>query len=236
MTERKYDALMVEALKSYKAKQLASIPENDAVDYEFSEGFKRKMERLIRNQEKSYYKIINTTAKKAAIIIVSIILGLSATLTIDAIREPIFNFFYEIFSTHTDIKPFESHTSKKGDNKITHYIVPDIPSDYEKTETYIDELGLDIYWFNKDRTKSISFSQYNLTGYDSSVNSENGGIKELIINDIGVLLCRNEHNYICTWLEHGYSFELIYPLEFGEKYAYEVVGKLKVLNNTKSHD
>ena len=228
MTERKYDALMVEALKSYKAKQLASIPENDAVDYEFSEDFKRKMERLIRNQEKSYYKIINTTAKKAAIIIVSIIIGLSATLTIDAIREPIFNFFYEIFSTHTDLYPCKTED-------IVYYTLPEIPTGFKQAKEILNEFGNDFEWFNDDQSEMISLVQ-SIFPPSASIDSENGGIKELIINDIGVLLCRNEHNYICTWLEHGYSFELIYPLEFGEEYAYKVVGKLKVLNNTKSHD
>ena len=235
MTERRYDELLAEALKGYKAKQLNSLPENKDIDYEFSEGFKRKMERLIKNQEKSYFKIINTTAKKAAIIIVSIIIGLSATLTIDAIREPIFNFFYEIFSTHTDLYPgkTEQQTSKTED--IVYYTLPEIPTSFKQAKEILNEFGNDSEWFNDDQSEMISLVQ-SIFPPSASIDSEKGEIKELIINDIGVLLCRNEHNYICTWLEHGYSFELIYPLEFGEEYAYKVVGKLKVLNNTKSHD
>ncbi len=219
MTSNKYDKLMTDALGIYKKRQLEAIPAENEIDYEFSEEFKKKSEKLIRRQEKAAWWFFQSTGKKAAAIIIAVIIGFTATLSIDAVREPIFNFFYKVFSTHTDIE------YKRIDKKaITdYYTVPEVPEGYElSSDTSIHEIGTDLFWSNgKD-----FFVLAQGIGGSSSINTENGEVKELLVNGINTLFCNNGNTIFCLWFEHGYHFKLIYPAEIGEEYMYKVIGRL----------
>ena len=51
-------------------------------------------------------------------------------------------------------------------------------------------------------------------------------LNETTINDTPCLTCANDKNYFCYWEFDEYRFELIYPLELGEEFMCEIVGKL----------
>jgi hypothetical protein len=55
-----------------------TIPTDESsIDFTFSEKFIKRMNKLIRAQRKSYYKFINTAAKRAAVIFAAIIIKCS---------------------------------------------------------------------------------------------------------------------------------------------------------------
>ena len=56
--------------------------------------------------------------------------------------------------------------------------------------------------------------------------SENGELKEEIINDTPCLVCETNSDYFCYWEFDGYRFELVYPKELGREFMSEVVGNL----------
>lgn len=62
---------------------------------------------------------------------------------------------------------------------------------------------------------------------DSSIDSEDSNVMEVTVNNTNTLYCNNGHSIICAWSEYGYYFELIYPSELGEKYMYNIIGKLE---------
>ncbi len=222
MTNNKYDKLMIEALKRYKDTQLSSVPAENDIQYEFTQNFNRKMNKLIERQEKRNNKIFNNTAKKAATIILAIVMGLSLTLSIEAIREPIFKFFYEVFFNRTEI----NYNVDNDDTITTYYTLPIIPEGYVKTtDALINELGTDICWINENN-KTINFKQ-SIANIDSSIDSEDSNVMEVTVNNTNTLYCNNGHSIIYAWSEYGYYFELIYPSELGEKYMYNIIGKLE---------
>lgn len=221
MTNEKYDKLMLEALRLYKEQQLNTIPPENEIDYEFSEGFQKRAEKLIRKQERAVWQFFQHTGRKVAAVILALIIGLSATLSIDAVREPLFEFFYKIFSTHTEIE-YDQNRYKK----ITeYYTLPEVPNSYKTTsDTFVDEYYSSIFWTNRDR-QQINLQQASVS-YNNSINSEDGKLTEMLVNGINTLFCNNGHSFICTWSEHGYYFELVYPSDFGAEYMVEVIGKL----------
>lgn len=222
MTNNKYDKLMIEALKRYKDTQLSFVPAENDIQYEFTQNFNRKMNKLIEKQEKRHNKIFNDTAKKAATIILTIIMGLSLTLSIEAIREPIFKFFYEVFFNRTEI----DYNVDNDDTITTYYTLPIIPEGYVKTtDTFINELSTNICWINENNI-TINFKQ-SIENIDSSIDSEDSNVMEVTVNNTNTLYCNNGHSIICAWSEYGYYFELIYPSELGEKYMYNIIGKLE---------
>ena len=222
MTNNKYDKLMIEALKRYKDTQLSSVTAENDIQYEFTQNFNRKMNKLIERQEKRNNIIFNNTAKKAATIILAIVMGLSLTLSIEAIREPIFKFFYEVFFNRTEI----NYNVDNDDTITTYYTLPIIPEGYVKTtDTFINELSTNICWINENNI-TINFKQ-SIENIDSSIDSEDSNIMEVTVNNTNTLYCNNGHSIICAWSEYGYYFELIYPSELGEKYMYNIIGKLE---------
>ncbi len=223
MTNEKYDKLMLEALRLYKEQQLKSIPLEDEIDYEFSESFQKKIEKLIRKQERTVWRFFQSAERKAAAIILALIIGLSATLSIDAIREPIFEFFYKMFSTHTEIE-YDQNVNKT----ITeYYTLSKVPDGYKETmDNRFGELSTYILWMNNEYDQ-IKLQQF-VAETSATFNSEDCVVKEVSVNNINTLLCDNGHSIICTWSEHGYYFELIYPSELEENLMYEVIGKLVV--------
>lgn len=79
----------------------------------FSETFNRKMEKLLRFSQKSYFPYVNTIGKRVAIITIAVVISLSATaFSVKAIREPVVNFFVNVYEKFSSIV-FQSDESEK---------------------------------------------------------------------------------------------------------------------------
>ncbi|MGN0468451.1 MAG: hypothetical protein ACI4GY_06990 [Acutalibacteraceae bacterium] len=226
MTNEKYDKLLIGALCLYKEQQLEAIPSEDQIDYEFSQSFQKKIKKLIIKQENPVWQFFKSSGRKAAAIILAIIIGFTATLSIDAVRKPIFEFFYRVFSTHTDVSFGEN-----SDNVITEfYTLPSVPAGYKpKGEPFFSENTSDIYWENSSNGL-IYLSQFT-DNASPTFDSEGAQTIEISVNGIGTLFIKNSYSIICTWSEHGNNFILSYPLQLGEEFMYETIGKLIEFEN-----
>ncbi len=86
----------------------------------FSDEFERKMQNLIRHQ-KGFLKLVNTTGKKVACILLSIlIIATSTVFSVEALREPIIEAIQEFF---VNVK--EQLSGTRADN-IADYFINDI--------------------------------------------------------------------------------------------------------------
>ena len=225
MTNQNYDVLMTQALRLFKENQLKDIPPEEEIDYEFSQNFQKKLMKLMQKQENPVRRFFQSTGRKAAAIILALIIGFSATLSIDAVRQPIFNFFYKIFSTHTDVEFGQT------ENKTitTCYSIPRVPVGFTADpDTVCDEVYHEHMWINGNG-ECIDFTQICISSSVNSslsIDSEKNGTKEISVNGIRTLFCDTGHSVICIWSENGYHFELVYPLNLGKEFMHEVIGKL----------
>ena len=192
-----------EAFREVISSEFSHIPKNENdIDFVFSERFNKRMLKLINSQKKVYYKLINTAAKRVAIIFILILTMFTAAFSVKAIREPIIEFVKQIYETFV-------HYSVEGNNddKITKECsitqLPDgfnnidvIRSDYSVTTTYENEAG-DI----------IEFSQM-LTGsqLEHFVDNETGDIHSETVNGIEVEFKEWHDNKSAIWVEQGYIF------------------------------
>lgn len=69
----------------------------------FSEKYNRKIEKLIKRREKSYFNLICTASRRAVCIIAAIIVFSVSALSVKAVRQAIYNFIMKHFSDHTEI-------------------------------------------------------------------------------------------------------------------------------------
>lgn len=89
------------SLELYLEDLILQYPDADAVSaHTFSPRFERKMSALISRRKKPYYYLVNTVGKQVAVVILVILLTLSGTVfSVKALREPVVNFFIEIYET-----------------------------------------------------------------------------------------------------------------------------------------
>lgn len=67
----------------------------------FSEKHNKKMAKLIKRQRKPYFKLICTTGRRVACIVVLMLVVFASSLTVKAVREAVYDFIMSIFSDHT---------------------------------------------------------------------------------------------------------------------------------------
>lgn len=89
-----------EAVRLYAQKMADSFPdEREVSDVVFSDGFERKMNRIIKQRKKPFFKIFNTAAKRAACAAAVFIVILSLSLSVKAVREPFLKLLQKVFIT-----------------------------------------------------------------------------------------------------------------------------------------
>ncbi len=83
----------------------SSLPSRDELlDISFSPKFERRMQRLLLRAQKVYYPMINTLAKRVACFILSVVALLSiTTMSVEALREPFFQFVVKTYETFADL-------------------------------------------------------------------------------------------------------------------------------------
>ncbi len=220
MTNKDYDELIKQGLAEYFNLEFSDIPPENEIEHEFSEKYLREKEKLIRKVGTSYWKYVNTVAKRAAVIIVTFIIAFSSLMSVEAVREKVLNFVYTVFETFTEVNSNDDE-SEKGIK--LYYDIENIPIGYSQIFVQnTKQIRRSVWSKSNDDITLIQIA----VGSSQQFNSENAELTETIINDTPCLVCENEVSYFCYWEFDGYRFELIYPVELGEDFKNTVVGHL----------
>lgn len=220
MTEE-YQDLLIRGLTKFKEWEFSTVPNENEIDHIFSDKYLKVKEKLLNKLGQSYWKYVNTVAKKAAIIILTIIIAFSSLMTVDSIRETIIDFVVNIYNTFAQIEA--NHINSPATIE-TFYSIPFTPKAFYKKYLNCNKLLSSICWRN-NQSENIILTQAS-PSRSYKFNSEHGELREFIINDTPCLTCKDNNLYYCYWEYDGYRFELIYPIDLGEEFMSEVVGKL----------
>ena len=220
--ENKYDELLIQGLTKLMDLEFSHFSKEEDLNYEFSNEYIKYKEKLIKNLGNSYWKFVNTVAKKVAVIIISLIIAFSSLLTVDAFREKVVDFIYKVYVSYTELL-YKNNNQNMFIEKYysSHYI----PNNYSIVALNIDSVErMYVLWINKNGSY-ISLTQNVFSG-SNQFNSEHGELSEIIVNNTPCLTCKTNTDYFCYWEFDGYRFELIYPIDLGEEFMSKVVGNL----------
>lgn len=196
-------------LREYASKEFEHIPKSDdEIDYEFSEEFEKKMEKLIDSIGNNKKPRKLNHRKAIAILIAAIIVAFAGAMSVGAIREPIVEFIYKVYDGFTDLI-FEGDTT----DKLSHiYSLSEIPEGFVETDRLINDNINYVSYENIQTNSKIELVQQPTKDVFISLDNENGHVEKYGINGTEINLYISDHNdcHIAFWSVGSNYIELTY--------------------------
>ena len=159
----------------------------------FSEKFEKQMKKLIHRREKPYYVLINTAAKRVAmIILVAVITVVSTTIGIAAIYQPFADFIMEVFEDHTLFRPNHNNQTSSADPfaEWKSYTPSYIPKGFDvKTEVTDWEYIHTVYSSDEQFFWIEQYSNYN---GNISIDTEGTSIEDIYVSGVKGIYYENK--------------------------------------------
>lgn len=193
------------ALEIYSQLTAEKYKEMQNPDVHFSLDFERRMEKLINRNKKPYFRLINTAAKRVAIIIAVMIIALTSTvLSVEALREGVKNFVIETFEKFSILSLDKNSNIPK---KIEEYFAPAyVPSGFKIIEAENSE-GSNFILYKDDNGSSIYYTQLVIDGALSYIDTQ-----DAVTEEIGkYLFVRKEqiNRSAIYFSDQKYSYEIV---------------------------
>ena len=185
-------------------------------EYDLSDEFKQKMDKLIRQQKKVYYPVIKTTGRRIAVaIIAAVMMGSVTAVAYGPAREAIKDFFMKHFGTHdvvetnNYIENIDINSSYYTKLKIEDEYGIAVPDGFKLEEYYNDDCSINCRYSNGK--EFIDFDQYPAGTYSASIDNEHH-IHYNYTDDEGqeylVYESTKSTNLTFTWNDGQYVFEI----------------------------
>ncbi len=193
------------AFREVVSSEFAHIPtDENSIDFTFSECFNKRMAKLIKSQKKAYYSLINTAYKRVAIICIIILALLTTACSVKVIREPIVNFFTEVYESFTRYF-FEGDTANTITKEYSLKVLPDGFKQTNKTQSDI----LIITEYQNEHGDIIEFTQSSTKRVEHTFDNEKANVYTEMLNNLEVKIYDSYDTKQAVWIKDEYSFNLI---------------------------
>lgn len=184
--------------------ELESINASQYADYQFSEGYLKRKEKLIRQQQKIYYPLIKTTSRKiVAALAAAALMGTMTVAAYEPARNAVKDFFMSIFATHSDISPVNisdiDAPKTIGDIYEITYDLSEYSINYER----YDDICRHIFYYNEMDNRTIMFWQYVKSEFGVSINTEGRETSLINIGDYEALYYTDINDYYTVIWDNG---------------------------------
>lgn len=194
----------IKALNTAATREFADVPDEDSIEWDFSESFLRKMQKLIRDRRRLYLRLVNTASKRAAAVAAVLLTLFAAGFGIKAVREPIVRIIKEAYRTFIGYS-FEGDVAEEIKRRYYPHFIPD---GFEKSYESSDEIYTSIT-FKNSFGKYIRFMQYATEKSDYYLDKERGNASIENIGDIRVTFYDDVESKTAFWTDDGYFFSII---------------------------
>ena len=209
------DKKLILAFERYNKELCESLPTNEELkDITFSETFENKMQKLIRAQKKSYFYLINTVGKRAAVIILAIMISLTATtFGVKAIRESVIKFITETFEKFTAVSVENEEADAQDD--IVKAVPQYIPEGYTLESEVDSGIFYRIIYSSQDKN-TIDYVQQINFGTFYNVDTEDNEYEKININYFeGIKYVKNRINTV-VFADETYLYTIQGQISFEE--------------------
>ena len=200
--DRILDEIFAIAVDEYEEELVSQIPADEDIEYEFSDNFNKKHEKMLKQYKVGKYKNYRSPAIKVATVIgLLVILSATVTLSIEAVRLKVFNFVIEKADEFAVINVRE----KNMENEAKQLSLEHLPDGFEliKEET-IEEIS-SVTYSNGDNY--IKHEIFNLNG-NTAVDVENAEFKEVEILGTSIIVSDKGDFSIFVWYDELYMYHV----------------------------
>lgn len=194
----------------------------------YSEEYLRDMKRVLSKSKNPIHRCFNSVGRRVAGIAAALLIAFSCSMTVKAIREPVVEFFANIYEKFVAIF-FEEDDIAKAPNTIeTVYTLGFIPDGYMVDRFYVDDYTTDMVWKNGNGDR-LALSQGILDGsFTLDVEESDYNIIEWNNKKIA---CSEKHGIKSFfWNSEEYEFSLTMSSNISEEEAFALIDSLKKYN------
>jgi hypothetical protein len=200
--------ILTRAFHEVYDEEFGSIPSKEEIakTHEYSDKFKAKIQKLIKKSKMKYIYIFNMQIRRMAAVTMIIIGILAASLTVEAIRKPIINFFvtaYEKFSAVFFISDNDSGLYVPEAIEIL-YSPADIPDGYNLEDKIINSILRELFYTNADGDE-IMFKQYIISS-EITINTEGIITEDIFIRENKGVFYSNMGLNTILWNDNQYGY------------------------------
>lgn len=199
--------LFVKAFMEAEVLDNAEIPNEDEIEWAFSDKFLRKMDKLIKKNNRVSLSTRRTVTKGLIAAIITVIVVLTGLMSVAGIREPIIEFVKKVFPQFNEIT-LNEQASPTVDTIETEYTLTNLPEGYELDTYQKDDYSVFAVWKN-DAGEEIVFMQ-NLLDSNFSIDNEHFYC-EFEIDGFKAYWMEDEYGASVRWSDGYYLFTVNVP-------------------------
>ena len=216
-------AQLNQAFREVASMEFADIPSDETqIQFNFSDEFTKKMEKLIAHQKKPYWEYVSTLEKRIVIVAILVLSIVVTAFSYEEVRASMLRWCEDMYEEYIRYY-FEGDTTKVIEYE---YQLTYVPEGFEKVYEQRDYETIIIGYENKVGDY-IQFEQHATTGYDFNVDNENGEWSNIIIDDEDIRVYQHPDLMCALWIEEGYSMYIVYYGCQDVKMIYEMIRTMK---------
>lgn len=219
--EQKGKEILKEALGDYELSFDEKYPPEE-MDVVFSKKYQKNIDRMLSGKQKNYPKFLNTSLKRVAASIVVVAMVFGGSMTVKAFREPVVEFFTNIYEKIVEIFFDDDDIAKAPSEIETIYTLGYVPEGYEMESYFINKKKtMTETVFINNETEMI-FNQYILDGR-VALDNENTNYQYIHIDDIKVAVIEKNGKRSLFWNTDEYAFSLDINADILEEELIEII-------------
>ena len=140
-----------------------------------SNKFKTKMEKLIKSQNKPYYRFVSTAGRRVACIVAALLILSVSSLAVKSVRKALVSTFkIKGFSNNVNLTYSSQEDNHYPETIETEYEITNIPDEFELVEYDKNQYQVLAYYTYKNY--NIVFKQYLKSGYNIGLDNEHSKV------------------------------------------------------------
>lgn len=209
------DDILYKYMKNVENIILESLPKEEVLSHEFSKRFQRKMNKLIRQENRTLYmkSFINYSKKVAVILLIFTTIVFVTTMSVEAYRVKFLEVVIEVWEEFTSMI-FKNNTNI-NDKKLIPVVPKYIPNGFSKLKENINDYMYSIIYINENY-EEIFYEQRVLSYGEVLLDTENIEVETIEIDNQIISLFANKGVNQIYWNDDSYSYTLISSIDTEE--------------------
>lgn len=216
-------AELKQAFREAASYEFRDVPCNDSqIQHTFSPEFEQRIAKLIQKEKSVFWHFVNTASKRAAAIIIVLVMLFTTACSVKAIREPLVRFLTEVHETFTEYF-FDGEKTTVITDK---YQITVIPKGFTEESVFETDTATTVVYKNA-QGNTIHFAQAVTEGTTIYLDTEKADSKMITVAEYEVKLYSQDGVLFAMWTHDGYYFEIVCYGDFSEDDIVSLVQSVK---------